>query len=227
MKINNNKRNKTMPMYEVYASKWDNPNYRAAIDRNIKLNAKKTRKRKFLAIERNNKAIMKITEMLMEWSNQNSSEEIKNKIFVNKFYYGVALDLHNSFEEYGQLTEKQINFIHTFDDKMKTNMEKNAERNAEKMQSKPIGIIGNRQEFNLTILRVKESDLQVSYNNYVTSFKHDLIDADKNLFTMYSSKNYLEENNNNNEINISAIVKAHKIFNSVNYTHIKCPKIIK
>ena len=68
----------------------------------------------------------------------------------------VALDLHNSFEEYGQLTEKQINFIHTFDDKMKTNLEKNAERNAEKMQSKPIGIIGNRQEFNLTILRVKE-----------------------------------------------------------------------
>jgi len=201
-----------MPMYEVYASKWDNPRYREAIDRNIKLNAKKTRKRKFLAIERNNKAIMTITKMLMEWSNQNNSEEIKNKIFVNKFYYGVALDLHNSFEEYGQLTEKQINFIHTFDDKMK---------------SKPIGIIGNRQEFNLTILKVKESELQVSYNNYVTSFKHDLIDADKNLFTMYSSKNYLEENNNNNEINISAIVKAHKTFNNVNYTHIKCPKIIK
>ena len=92
MKINNNKRNKTMPMYEVYASKWDNPRYREAIDRNIKLNAKKTRKRKFLAIERNNKAIMTITKMLMEWSNQNNSEEIKNKIFVNKFYYGVALD---------------------------------------------------------------------------------------------------------------------------------------
>ena len=28
---------------------------------------------------------MKITEMLMEWSNQNNSEEIKQKIFVNKF----------------------------------------------------------------------------------------------------------------------------------------------
>ncbi len=55
----------------------------------------------------------------------------------------------------------------------------------------------------------------------------DLIDKDKNLYTMYSSKNYLEENNNNTEINISAIVKAHKTFNHVNYTHIKCPKIIK
>ena len=224
MKINNNKRVKTM---ERYASKWDNPNYRAAIDRNIKENARKTRERNFLANERNNKAILIIREMIINWQLPNKNAELENKIFVNKFYYNCAFDLESNFRKYGQLSEKQINFIYTFDDKMKTNMEKNAERNAEKMQSKPIGIIGNRQEFNLTILRVKESDLQVSYNNYVTSFKHDLIDADKNLFTMYSSKNYLEENNNNNQINISAIVKAHKTFNNVNYTHIKCPKIIK
>ena len=212
---------------ERYASKWDNPNYRAAIDRNIKENARKTRERNFLANERNNKAILIIREMIINWQLPNKNAELENKIFVNKFYYNCAFDLESNFRKYGQLSEKQINFIYTFEDKMKTNMEKNAERNAEKMQSKPIGIIGNRQEFNLTILRVKESDLQVSYNNYVTSFKHDLIDADKNLFTMYSSKNYLEENNNNNEINISAIVKAHKTFNNVNYTHIKCPKIIK
>ena len=224
MKINNNKRVKTM---ERYASKWDNPNYRAAIDRNIKENARKTRERNFLANERNNKAILIIREMIINWQLPNKNAELENKIFVNKFYYNCAFDLESNFRKYGQLSEKQINFIYTFEDKMKTNMEKNAERNAEKMQSKPIGIIGNRQEFNLTILRVKESDLQVSYNNYVTSFKHDLIDADKNLFTMYSSKNYLEENNNNNQINISAIVKAHKTFNNVNYTHIKCPKIIK
>ena len=224
MKINNNKRMKTM---ERYASKWDNPNYRAAIDRNIKENARKTRERNFLANERNNKAILIIREMIINWQLPNKNAELENKIFVNKFYYNCAFDLESNFRKYGQLSEKQINFIYTFDDKMKTNMEKNAERNAEKMQSKPIGTIGNRQEFNLTILRVKESDLQVSYNNYVTSFKHDLIDADKNLFTMYSSKNYLEENNNNNQINISAIVKAHKTFNNVNYTHIKCPKIIK
>ena len=212
---------------ERYASKWDNPNYRAAIDRNIKENARKTRERNFLANERNNKAILIIREMIINWQLPNKNAELENKIFVNKFYYNCAFDLESNFRKYGQLSEKQINFIYTFEDKMKTNMEKNAERNAEKMQSKPIGIIGNRQEFNLTILRVKESDLQVSYNNYVTSFKHDLIDADKNLFTLYSSKNYLEENNNNNQINISAIVKAHKTFNNVNYTHIKCPKIIK
>ena len=198
MKINNNKRVKTM---ERYASKWDNPNYRAAIDRNIKENARKTRERNFLANERNNKAILIIREMIINWQLPNKNAELENKIFVNKFYYNCAFDLESNFRKYGQLSEK--------------------------MQSKPIGIIGNRQEFNLTILRVKESDLQVSYNNYVTSFKHDLIDADKNLFTMYSSKNYLEENNNNNQINISAIVKAHKTFNNVNYTHIKCPKIIK
>ena len=224
MKINNNK---TMPMYEVYASKWDNPRYRDAIDRNIKANAKKTRQRNFLANERNNKAIEIITRMMVDFQLHDRTSELKTKIFLNKFYYDCAFDLDFNFSKYGQLSEKQVNFIYTFEDKMKTNMEKNAERNAEKMKSKPIGIIGNRQEFNLTILKVKESELQVSYNNYVTSFKHDLIDADKNLFTMYSSKNYLEENNNNNEINISAIVKAHKTFNNVNYTHIKCPKIIK
>lgn len=216
-----------MPMYEVYASKWDNPNYRAAIDRNIKENAKKTRQRNFLANERNNKAIEIITKMMIDFQLDNKTSELKTKIFINKFYYECAFDLDFNFNKYGQLSEKQVNFIYTFENKIIANMEKYNKNNAEKMQSKPIGTIGNRQEFNLTILRVKESDLQVSYNNYVTSFKHDLIDADKNLFTMYSSKNYLEENNNNNEINISAIVKGHKTFNNINYTLIKCPKIIK
>ena len=57
---------------EVYASKWDNPHYLNAIDRNIKLNAKKTRQRNFLANERNNKAIEIITKMMIDFQLDNS-----------------------------------------------------------------------------------------------------------------------------------------------------------
>ena len=104
MKINNNKRVKTM---ERYASKWDNPNYRAAIDRNIKENARKTRERNFLANERNNKAILIIREMIINWQLPNKNAELENKIFVNKFYYNCAFDLESNFRKYGQLSEMQ------------------------------------------------------------------------------------------------------------------------
>ena len=102
-----------------------------------------------------------------------------------QFYYNCSFDLESNFSKYGQLSEKQVNFILTFEEKMKANMIKHKEKIASKMSSSFIGIIGNRQNFNLTILNVKEKELQVSYSNYVTSFKHDLIDADKNLSIQY------------------------------------------
>ena len=203
--------------------KYNDYRYLKAIERYKIQNAIKSKAKKFY---NENVNVLKILVELEEEQKKNNFEQTI-EYRINHFYYRVSNEMYCNLFQYGKLSEKQLAFISTFKDKMRNNLDKYNKNNAEKMKSKHIGNIGNRENFDLTILKVKENELQVSYSNYVTTYKHDLIDADKNLFTMYSSKNYLEENNNNNQINISAIVKAHKTFNNVNYTHIKCPKIIK
>ena len=204
-------------------SKYNDYRYLKAIERYKIQNAIKSKAKRFY---NDNINVLKILD---ELSNEQKKINFQDTIEyrINNFYYNVSNEMYSNLFQYGKLSEKQLAFISTFKDKMRNNLDKYNKNNAEKMQSKPIGTVGNRQEFKLTILKVKESELQVSYSNYVTSYKHDLIDDNKNLFTLYSSKNYLEENNNNYEINISAIVKGHKTFNNINYTLIKCPKIIK
>ena len=204
-------------------AKYNDYRYLKAIERYKIQNAIKSKAKRFY--NDNINVLKTLDELSNEQKKINFQDTIEYRI--NNFYYNVSNEMYCNLFQYGKLSEKQLAFISTFKDKMRNNLDKYNKNNAEKMQSKPIGTVGNRQEFKLTILKVKESELQVSYSNYVTSYKHDLIDADKNLFTLYSSKNYLEENNNNNEINISAIVKGHKTFNNINYTLIKCPKIIK
>ena len=204
-------------------SKYNDYRYLKAIERYKIQNAIKSKAKRFY---NDNINVLKILD---ELSNEQKKINFQDTIEyrINNFYYNVSNEMYSNLFQYGKLSEKQLAFISTFKDKMRNNLDKYNKNNAEKMQSKPIGTVGNRQEFKLTILKVKDSELQVSYSNYVTSYKHDLIDDNKNLFTLYSSKNYLEENNNNYEINISAIVKGHKTFNNINYTLIKCPKIIK
>jgi hypothetical protein len=204
-------------------SKYNDYRYLKAIERYKIQNAIKSKAKRFYNDNIN------VLQILDELSNEQKKINFQDTIEyrINNFYYNVSNEMYSNLFQYGKLSEKQLAFISTFKDKMRNNLDKYNKNNAEKMQSKPIGTVGNRQEFKLTILKVKESELQVSYSNYVTSYKHDLIDDNKNLFTLYSSKNYLEENNNNNEINISAIVKGHKTFNNITYTLIKCPKIIK
>ena len=204
-------------------AKYNDYRYLKAIERYKIQNAIKSKAKRFY---NDNINVLKILD---ELSNEQKKINFQDTIEyrINNFYYNVSNEMYSNLFQYGKLSEKQLAFISTFKDKMRNNLDKYNKNNAEKMQSKPIGTVGNRQEFKLTILKVKESELQVSYSNYVTSYKHDLIDDNKNLFTLYSSKNYLEENNNNYEINISAIVKGHKTFNNINYTLIKCPKIIK
>jgi hypothetical protein len=216
-----------MPMYEVYASKWDNPRYRDAIDRNIKLNAIKGKKKRFLEIDINKNAFDIITKMKETYYLDNPSKEIEKDISINSFYYKCAFDMDRNLDKYGQLSEKQINFILSFPSKMKENLDKYNKNQKEKLQSCFIGTINERQDLNLTILNVKESEIQVSYSNYVTTYKHDMIDANKNLFVLWSSKNYLELNDNNNSIKINARIKAHNEYNNIKSTVIKLPKILK
>tara|TARA_X000001388_G_C2180043_1_gene103223 strand:+ start:53 stop:703 length:651 start_codon:yes stop_codon:yes gene_type:complete len=216
-----------MPMYEVYASKWDNPRYREAIDRNIKLNAIKGKKKRFLEIDINKKAFSIITKMLENYRLDNPSKEIEKDLFINKFYYKCAIDMDSNLNKYGQLSEKQINFILSFPSKMKENLDKHIKNNEEKLKSCFVGTVNERQDLNLTILNVTENEMQVSYYNYVTTYKHSMIDANKNLFVLWSSKNLLELNDNKNDIKINAKIKAHNEYNNIKTTIIKLPKIIK
>ena len=212
-----------MPMYEVYASKWDNPRYREAIDRNIKLNAIKGKRKRFLEIDINKKAFDIITKMKETYSLDNPSKEIEKDISINSFYYKCAIDMDRNLDKYGQLSEKQINLILSFPSKMKDNYNEN---NKERLKSCFVGTINERQDLNLTILNVKESELQVSYYNYVTTFKHNMIDENKNLFVLWSSKNLLELNDNKKDIKINAKIKSHNEYNNIKTTVIKLPKII-
>ena len=214
-------------MYEVYASKWDNPNYRNAIARNIKANAVKGKMKRFLEIDINKNAFTIINKMLLNYYLHNPSKEIEKDIFINSFYYKCAIDMDSNLNKYGQLSDKQINFILSFPSKMKENLDKHIKNNKEKLVSCFVGTINERQDLNLTILNVKDSEIQVSYANYVTTYKHNMIDDNKNLFVLWSSKNYLELNNNNNVIKINARIKAHNTFNDIKTTQIKLPKIIK
>lgn len=215
-----------MPMYEVFASKWDNPRYREAIDRNIKLNAIKGKRKRFLEIDINKKAFDIITKMKETYSLDNPSKEIEKDISINSFYYKCAIDMDRNLDKYGQLSEKQINFILSFPNKMKDNLNKYNENNKERLKSCFVGTINERQDLNLTILNVKESELQVSYYNYVTTFKHNMIDENKNLFVLWSSKNLLELNDNKKDIKINAKIKSHNEYNNIKTTVIKLPKII-
>ena len=214
-------------MYEVYASKWDNPNYRDAIARNIKANAIKGKMKRFLEIDINKNAFTIISKMLLSYYLHNPSKEIEKDIFINSFYYKCAIDMDSNLNKYGQLSDKQINFILSFPIKMKENLDKHIKNNKEKLASCFVGTINERQDLNLTILNVKDSEIQVSYSNYVTTYKHNMIDDNKNLFVLWSSKNYLELNDNNNVIKINARIKAHNTFNDIKTTQIKLPKILK
>ena len=210
-----------------YASKYDNPRYQMAIQRRIKENAKKTRKDKFLNNEHNANAMLIIMKMKKTYWKEDKSNAENQDTFINKWYYDRAFDLLDNFEQWGSLTDKQVNFIYTFKDKMKINIDKANERNKEKLKSCFIGNIGEKMDLKLTITKVTSNDVSFSYYHRDISFKHDFIDDKGNLFVLFSTRNLLEENNNVNEIHLNCTIKEHKIFNNIKTTRIKLPKIIK
>ena len=200
-------------------AKWDNPNYLNAIKRNRIANAMKTRAKTFL---NDNIDILQIVLDLIE---QNSNDAFYYTIDykVNHFYYDVSKDMHNNLFTYGKLSEKQLAFINTFKSKMKDNLDKYNASMLNKLQSNYFGNVNEKYDLELTIKSVKEIETQFGY-----TFKHELIDTNKNLFVYFSaSKNLLELNNNNNVIKINVKIKSHNEYNSIKSTVIKLPKILK
>ena len=200
-------------------AKWSNPNYLDAIKRNRIANAIKTKAKTFL---NDNIDVLQIILDLIE-QNNNDAFYYTIDYKVNHFYYDVSKDMHNNLFTYGKLSDKQLAFINTFKSKMKDNLDKYNASMLNKLQSNYFGNVNEKYDLELTIKSVKEIETQFGY-----TFKHELIDTNKNLFVYFSaSKNLLELNDNNNAIKINAKIKSHNEYNNIKSTVIKLPKILK
>jgi len=201
-------------------AKYQDERYLNAITRYKIANAIKSKANKFL---KDNIDTMQIVLDLIAERNFDEHFYTTIEYKVNSFYYDVAKDLHNNLFTYGKLTEKQLDFISTFKSKMKTNIDNYYNNQNEKLQSNYFGNVNEKYDLQLTIKSVKEIETQFGY-----TFKHELIDTNKNLFVYFSSsKNLLELNDNKNDIKINAKIKAHNEYNDIKTTIIKLPKIIK
>ena len=200
-------------------AKYQDERYLNAITRYKIANAIKSKANKFI------KDNIDTMQIILDLNEKNSNDAFCYTIDykVNRFYYDVSKDMHNNLFTYGKLTEKQLAFISTFKTKMKTNIDNYYNNQNEKLQSNHFGNGNEKYDLELTIKSVKEIETQCGY-----TFKHELIDNNKNLFVYFSaSKNLLELNDNNNNIKINAKIKSHNEYNNIKSTVIKLPKIIK
>jgi len=199
--------------------KYQDERYLNAITRYKIANAIKSKAKTFLNDN------IDVLQIVLELNEKNSNDAFYYTIDykVNRFYYDVSKDMHNNLFTYGKLSDKQLAFISTFKSKMKDNLNKYNASFKDKLQSNYYGNVNEKYDLELTIKSVKEIETQFGY-----TFKHELIDTNKNLFVYFSSsKNLLELNNNNNVIKINAKIKSHNEYNNIKSTVIKLPKIIK
>jgi len=202
-------------------AKYQDERYLNAITRYKIANAIKSKANKFL--NENIDTLQIILDLIHEQNFNSDTFYYTIEYKVNSFYYDVAKDLHNNLFTYGKLTEKQLDFIKTFKSKMKTNIDNYYNNQNEKLQSNHFGNVNEKYDLELTIKSVKEIETQFGY-----TFKHELIDTNKNLFVYFSSsKNLLELNDNKKDIKINTKIKAHNEYNDIKTTIIKLPKIIK
>tara|TARA_R100001460_G_C3490566_1_gene169284 strand:+ start:76 stop:699 length:624 start_codon:yes stop_codon:yes gene_type:complete len=201
--------------------KYNDYRYLKAIENYKIQNAIKSKAKKFL--DENMDTLEIILDLIHEQNFNSDTFCYTIEYKVNSFYYNIAKDLHNNLFTYGKLTEKQLAFISTFKTKMKTNIDNYYTNLNSKLQSNYFGNVNEKYDLELTIKSVKEIETQFGY-----TFKHELIDTNKNLFVYFSaSKNLLELNDNNNSIKINAKIKSHNEYNNIKSTVIKLPKILK
>ena len=199
--------------------KYQDERYLNAITRYKIANAIKSKAKTFLNDN------IDVLQIILDLIEQNSNDAFYYTIDykVNQFYYDVSKDMYNNLFTYGKLSEKQLAFISTFKSKMKSNLDKYNSNLNDKLQSNYFGTVNEKYDLELTIKSVKEIETQFGY-----TFKHELIDVNKNIFVYFSaSKNLLELNDNNNVIKINVKIKSHNEYNNIKSTVIKLPKILK
>lgn len=178
-----------------YHDKWDNPRYVAAVEASIRANAIKGRSKKFFA---NDERAQEITEFLA------GAKYDKPDSFLGK--------METALNDYGSLTEKQRDAVVKIIDKRAAQL---AERKAADGNCVHVGVVGERQSFDLTVQHVVEFD-----GFYGTTYVNICRDENNNI-VIYKGTNCW--GNKGTLINCMAKIKEHGERDGIKQTTIQRP----
>lgn len=196
--------------------------YAAAIDRNIRNNARKTRSAKWLATadgKRANAFLFELDEFEPTYRDDGHFEAVHPvvKACLGDFW----TKMRDSVAEWGGLTEGQTNAVLAMIERGEARVAERAKareeaRQADADKSGWIGTVGERRVFNLTIRMVFEMEGQYGY-----SYLHVMHDADGNV-VVYKGTNRLGDKGDT--VGVKATVKEHDVRDGVRQTKISRPK---
>lgn len=195
--------------------------YEAAIDRNIRINAAKTRAAKWLATpegKRANAFLFQMDEFEPTYRADGHFDALHPvvKACIGDFY----TKMRDSVNEWGGLTEGQTNTVLAMIERGEARVAERAKareeaRQADADKSGWIGTIGERRVFTLTIRMVVEME-----GYYGCSYLHVMHDADGNV-AVYKGTNKL--GSMNDTVTVKATVKEHDVRDGVKQTKIARP----
>lgn len=198
--------------------------YEAAIQRNIRMNAAKTRRDKWLATPegaRANAFLFELDEFEPTYSEDGRFEAIHPvvKACLGDFW----TKMRESVVEWGGLTEPQTKAVLAMIERGEARVAERAKareeaRRADADKSGWIGAVGERRDFHLTIRMVFEMEGQYGF-----SYLHVMHDADGNV-VVYKGTNRL--GSMNDAVSVKATVKEHDMRDGVRQTKISRPKVI-
>lgn len=192
--------------------------YAAAVQRNIRMNANKTRAAKWLATEagrRCNAFLFELDEFEPVYEPTYQINPVV-KACLGDFY----TKMHNSVIDWGGLTEGQTNAVLAMIERGEARVAERAKareeaRQADAASSDWIGTIGERRVFDLTIRTVIEMDGQ-----YGCSYLHVMHDADGKVVVYKGTKRLGDRGDS---VSVKATVKDHDIRDGVKQTKISRP----
>lgn len=195
--------------------------YEAAIERNIRNNARKTRAAKWLATEagkRANAFLFELDEFEPTYSEDGRFEAIHPavKACLGEFW----TKMRDSVADWGALTDGQTNAVLAMIERGEARVAERAKARAEQAakdadMSGWIGVVGERRMFDLTIRMVFEMEGQYGY-----SYLHVMHDADGNV-VVYKGTNKL--GSMSDAVTVKATVKEHDVRDGVKQTKISRP----
>lgn len=198
--------------------------YEAAVQRNIRNNARKTRAVKWLATEggkRANAFLFELDEFEPTYRDDGRFEAMHPvvKACLGDFW----TKMRDSVADWGGLTDGQTNAVLAMIERGEARVAERAKareeaRQADADKSGWVGAVGERRDFNLTIRMVLEMSGQYGY-----SYLHVMHDADGNV-VVYKGTNLLGEKGAT--VRVKATVKEHDSRDGVRQTKISRPKAL-
>jgi len=196
--------------------------YEAAIARNIRNNARKTRSAKWLATAdgaRANAFLFELDEFEPTYRDDGFFHDTHPvvKACLGDFF----VKMRESVNEWGGLTDGQTKTVLAMIERGEARVAERAKareeaRQADADKSGWVGEVGERRVFNLTIRMVIAMEGQYGY-----SYLHVMHDADGNV-VVYKGTNCLGEKGD--AVSVKATVKEHDVRDGVRQTKISRPK---